>query len=154
MHDKEIKYFTDGFNQANEKYFVDAINNFQALVSEYPESDLADDALYNIGLCYFEMNQFQKSIEILEKMIEIYPEATITALEGGDAYGKTAAKAYYLIVQCHIGLKDLLKAESILPLLAQFQDTYLLKNESKIYFVDLARQTIERYKQLLSDGGI
>ena len=70
MHKKEILYFTEAFQLVQEKCYLDAIHKFQDLVNDFPESDLADDALYNIGLSYYEMNQFQKSIEVLEEMIE------------------------------------------------------------------------------------
>ena len=101
MHEKEIQYFTEAFKLAKEKFYVDSIYKFKQLVTEFPDSDLADDSLFNIGFCYYEMNQFQKSIEILEEMVESYPDATITALENSNEFGKTAAKAYYLIVQCY-----------------------------------------------------
>ena len=70
MHEKEILYFTEAFQLTHEKCYLDAIHKFQNLVDEFPASDLADDALFNIGLCYYEMNQFQKSIEVLEEMID------------------------------------------------------------------------------------
>ena len=121
MHEREIQYFTEAFQLAQREFYVDSIHKFQKLVNEFPESDLADDAMYNTGLCYYEMNQFQKSIEMLEEMIDKYPNATITVLEKGDEFGKTAAKAYYLIVQCYIGLDDIQKAESYIPILDQYK---------------------------------
>ena len=145
MHEKEIQYFTEAFQLTQDEFFVDAIHIFQKLVDEFPESDLADDALYNIGLCYFEMNQLQKSIEVLEEMIEKYPDATITALESGDDFGKTAAKAYYLIVQCYIGLGDIQKAESYIPILENYPNTYVIKNSEKLSFAQLAKELITKY---------
>ena len=131
MHEKEILYFTEAFQLAQEKCYVDAIHKFQNLVNDFPDSDLADDAMYNTGLCYYEMSQFQKSIEILEEMIEKYPDATITALENGSEFGKTAAKAYYLIVQCWIGLGDIQKAETYIPKLEEYTNTYVVRNSEK-----------------------
>jgi len=146
MHEKEILYFTNAFQLAQEKFYVDAIHKFQGLIDDFPESDLADDAMYNIGLCYYEMNQFQKCIEILEKMIEKYPDATITALENGNEFGKTAAKAYYLIIQCYIGLGDIQKAESYIPMLENYTNTYVLQNSEKFSFAQLAKELITKYK--------
>ena len=128
-----------------EKFFVDAIHIFQKLVDEIPESDLADDALYNIGLCYFEMNQLQKSIEVLEEMIEKYPEATITALENANQFGKTAAKAYYLIVLCYIGLNDIQKAESYISIVQKYTNTYVLRDKVKITFAQLASEALKTF---------
>ena len=36
------------------------MNQFNALIDEFPDSDLADDALLNTGICYYAMNQFEK----------------------------------------------------------------------------------------------
>ena len=79
MHEKEIQYFADAFQLAHDKFYIDAINQFNKLIDEFPDSDLADDALLNIGLCYYTMSQFEKSIEILNYLIQHYPEATISA---------------------------------------------------------------------------
>ena len=152
MHEKEILYFTNAFQLAQEKFYVDAIHKFQGLIDDFPESDLADDAMYNIGLCYYEMNQFQKSIEVLEKMIEKYPEATITALENGNEFGKTAAKAYYLIVQCYIGLNNIQKAESYIPILENYTNTYVIKDSVKISFAQIAKESIETFIKLKKEN--
>ena len=149
MHEKEILYFTEAFQLAQEKCYVDAIHKFQKLVNDFPDSDLADDALYNIGLCYYEMNQFQKSIEILEEMIKKYPDATITALENGSEFGKTASKAYYLIVQCCIGLGDIQKAETYIPILEEYTNTYVVKDSEKYSFTQLAKDAIDTYNKLI-----
>ena len=149
MHEKEILYFTEAFQLTQEKCYVDAIHKFQKLVNDFPDSDLADDAMYNIGLCYYEMNQFQKSIEILEEMIEKYPDATITALENGSEFGKTAAKAYYLIVQCCIGLGDIQKAETYIPILEEYTNTYVVRNSEKYSFEQLAKDAINTYDKLI-----
>ena len=148
MHEKEIQYFTEAFKLAQGNFYVDAIHKFQELVNDYPESDLADDAMYNIGLCYYQMNQFQKCIEVLEEMIKKFPDATITALESGDDFGKTAAKAYYLIVQCYIGLGDIQKAESYIPILENYPNTYVIKNSEKISFAQLAKDAINAFIEL------
>jgi TolA-binding protein len=62
MHDKEIQYFTEGLNLAKDEFYLDSINKFKMLIDEYPQSDLADDALYNVGLCYFKMKQMELAI--------------------------------------------------------------------------------------------
>ena len=149
MHENEIQYFSDAYNLIQDKFFVDAIHIFQKLVDEFPESDLADDALYNIGLCYYEMNQLPKCIEVLEKMIDKYPDATISALEKENEFGKTAAKAYYLIVLCYIGLNDIQKAESFIPILCEYNDSYFIKNDEKITFTQLANDAIIKFKNLM-----
>lgn len=152
MHEKEILYFTDAFQLAQEKFYVDAIHKFQGLVDDFPESDLADDTMYNIGLCYYEMNQFQKCIEALEEMIEKYPTATITALENSNEFGKTAAKAYYLIIQCCIGLGDIQKAESYIPILKNYTNTYVIKDSVKFSFAQLAEDSINTFIKIKKEN--
>ena len=125
MHEKEIQYFTEAFQLAQDKFYVDAMHEFNKLVDEFPESDLADDALLNVGLCYYEMNQFAQAIEILEHVIVLHPEATISVIGGGNEFGRTAGKAYYLIVQCYIGLGNIKKAESYIPILRNYPKTFL-----------------------------
>ena len=151
MHDKEILYFTEAFQLTQLKCYVDAIHKFHNLVDEFPESDLADDAMYNIGLSYYEMNQFQKSIEVLEEMIEKYPNGTISVLEGGNEFGKTAAKAYYLIIQCYIGLGNIQKAETYIPIIENYTDSYTINNLVNISFAKLANNAIETFKEFIKN---
>ena len=145
MHEKEIQYFTEAFQLAHDKFYLDAINQFNALIDEFPDSDLADDALLNTGLCYYAMNQFDKSIETLKYLIQHYPEATISALNDGNEFGKTAAKANYLIVQCYIGLDDIEKAKTYIPIIDTYTKTYVETKDGKISFSELAEQAIQTY---------
>lgn len=48
MHAKEIQYFTEGLNLAKYEFYLDAIHKFNMLIDEFAQSDLADDALYNV----------------------------------------------------------------------------------------------------------
>jgi len=148
MHEKEIKNFIEALQLAKNRFYVDAIQKFQNVVDEFPESDLADDALYNLALCYYEMNQFYKSIEVIENMIQKYPDATITALENSNEFGKTAAKGYYLIFQCHIGLGNIEKAKSYLPILDKYPNTYVIKDSLKYSFRLIADNALETFEQI------
>ena len=148
MHEKEIQHFANAFQLAHDKFYIDAINQFNKLIDEFPDSDLADDALLNIGLCYYTMSQFEKSIEILNYLIQHYPEATISALNDSNEYGKTAAKAYYLIVQCYIGLDDIEKAKTYIPMIDTYTETYVETKDGKISFSELAEQAIQTYTSI------
>ena len=148
MHDEEIISFTDSIQLAQNKFYVDAIHKFQGLINKYPESDLADDAMFNIALCYYEMCQFQKSIDTIEAMIEKYPESTISALEGGNEFGKTEAKGYYMNIQCYIGLSDVDKAKSYLENVKAFDSSYIMQGEEKLTFYDLSINAIDTYNEI------
>ena len=149
MHKLEIQIFTEALKLAKDHFFIDAIQKFQKLVDDYSDSDIADDAMFNIGLCYYEMNQFQKCIKVMEEMIRIYPDATISTLEIGNEYGKTAGKAYFLIVQCYIGLGNIQKAEYYINYLENYLDTYIIKGQKKITFLQLANESFNTYCKMI-----
>ena len=151
MHEKELQYFTEAFQLAHDKFYLDAITHFNKLIDEFPDSDLADDALLNIGLCYYTMSQFEKSIEISNYLIQHYPEATISALNDGNEFGKTAAKAYYLIVQCYIGLGDIEKAKTYIPIIDTYTETYVETKDGNSSFSELAEQAIQTYTSIKSE---
>jgi len=145
MHDKEIKLFTNGLKFAQDEFFFDAINDFNKLVEDYPDSELADDALYNIGLCYFSVQQFEKAIGLFEKVILDYPDATISVLDGGNEFGKTAAKCHYAIVNCYLALNKLDKAKKELDKLKRYTASYMLVEEKKITFYEFTERAIKVY---------
>ena len=53
------------------------------------------------------MNNFTKAIDSFEKVITEYPDGTISILDGGNEYGKTAAKCHYAIVNCYLALGNI-----------------------------------------------
>ncbi len=148
MHEQEIIYFSDALKLAKGDFLIDAIEKFKKLIAEFPNSDLADDAMYNIALAYFNMGQFEKAIEELRSLIGKYPNGTITALDNTREFGKTAAKAYYLIVNCYIGLGQIDKAKETLSKLGQYTDSYVEKDGKKITFDEMAKKSIEVYKSI------
>lgn len=145
MHDKEILYFTEAMELFMNNFYIDAIQKLESLAKEFPDSDLADDAEYNRALCYYDMNFFEQSKNILKALIEKYPAATISALANANEFGRTAAKAYYLIVNCCLALKQSAEAKAVLPELKKYTDSYVIKDNSKSTFYDLAVKTIEMY---------
>ena len=147
MHDKEIQYFTEGLNLAKDEFYLDSINKFKMLIDEFPQSDLADDALYNVGLCYFKMKQFEQAIETFNQVITNYPNATISALDSGNEFGMTAAKCYYGILSSHLALGDINNAKSIIKELKPFNtNTYIIINNEKQSYETLAKELLIKYK--------
>ena len=145
MHEQEIMYFSEALKLAKGDFFIDAVVKFKKLIVEFPNSDLADDAMYNIALSYFNMAQFEKAIEELKMLIDKYPNGTITALDSTKEFGKTAAKAYYLIVNCYLGLGQVDKAKETLSKLGKYTDSYVEKDGKKITFDQMARTALEVY---------
>ena len=143
MHEKEILLFTEAIKMAKDEFYLDAIKLLKQLTDEFRDSELVDDAIYNIGLCYFNMNQFEKAIELFQKVISQYPDATISILDGGNEFGKTAAKCHYALLNCFLALGKVNLAMDVLNSLNDFSDSYII-NESgeKVTFKELAHKAL------------
>jgi len=65
------------YNMARSDYlkgnFELAIEGFTIYKSQFPESPLADDALYWIGECYFSQEKYDEAIEFFNELILDYP---------------------------------------------------------------------------------
>ncbi len=56
----------------------DVIKSYEQLVKQYPESEKADEHLYQLGMTYaHNAKKFQKAIETWERLIETYPESRL-----------------------------------------------------------------------------
>ena len=93
--------------------------------------------------------QFEKAIESFYKEIDTYPDSTISILEGGDEFGKTAAKSYFAIVNCYMAQGDIDSAFLTLKKLKnkEFNDSYIIREDRKISFYEIAKQTLELIKK-------
>ena len=60
MHELEIEYFLEGLKFIQGKFFIDAIEQFKKIVKDFPESELADDAEYNISLHSPQLKAFDR----------------------------------------------------------------------------------------------
>ena len=119
----EQELFQEGVRLTSQGFYMDAIDQFRKLIAEHPEGDLADDASYNIGLGYFQLNQFEPALAEFRKMIGNYPEATIEPGELQREKGKTAAKAYLGCVSCLLALGRLDEAKEALARLEDYPES-------------------------------
>ncbi|MFZ4413879.1 MAG: tetratricopeptide repeat protein [Bacteroidales bacterium] len=146
MHSKEIQLFTQALQLAKDEFYIDSLNAFHFLIKDFPDSELVDDSLFNIGLCYFNMNQFNKAIESFNIVIESHPNATISILDGGNEYGLTSAKCYLGIINCHLGMGNTDAAQSNFKLLENYSDSYIVRsNGEKESFYSIAKKAINIY---------
>lgn len=147
MNELEIEYFKEAIVAAKDEFYLDAIRLFEKLVNEFPDSDLADDAFYDLGLCYFQMNQFEKGVESFMVVINEYPDGTISVLNGGNEYGHTAAKAWLGIMNCYVGMNMIDKARDTLTEMRQYEDSsYILTDEGeKISFYENAKIALDKF---------
>jgi tetratricopeptide (TPR) repeat protein len=117
MHEEEIQFFVQALKNAKDEFYLDSLKMFRQLIDEFPNSELVDDSYFNIGLCYFNMNQFEKAIENFRFVIENHSDATISILEGGNEFGRTSAKCYLGIINCYLGLDEIERANEFLEIL-------------------------------------
>lgn len=147
MHEKEIRLFTQAIQMAKDEFYLDAIKMLEQLTKEFTDSELVDDAIYNMGLCYFNMNQFERAIELFQKVIHQYPNATISILDGGNEFGKTAAKCHYATMNCFLGMGRLDLASDILNALKDFPDSYIMSESGdKKTFKELAEKSLNIFR--------
>ena len=149
MHEIEIEYFLEGLEYIKNKFYIDAIEQFKKIIKEFPDSELTDDAEYNICLCYYELNQFDSAITSLKKLIKDYPDATITVLGAGNEFGRTAAKSYLLMLNCYLALGKMAKSKEVLTVLEKYSDSYVLTDGEKVTYYNLGKKAISVYESIL-----
>jgi pentatricopeptide repeat protein len=148
MHKKEIQLFTEALQLAKDEFYLDAIEQLNVLITSFKKSELIDDALYNIGLCYFKMNQFEQAIIFFKIIIEEHPEGLISVLDGGNEFGKTAAKSWFGILNCHLAKGRLDEAKEALEQMERYDNSYIInKKNKKVSFIQLGTELISNYKQ-------
>lgn len=148
MHKKEIQLFTEALQLAKDEFYLDAIEQLNVLIKSFKESELIDDALYNIGLCYFKMNQFEQAINFFKIIIEEHPEGLISVLDGGNEFGKTAAKSWFGILNCHLANGRVHDAQVAVQELERFPDSVVINNNNeKLTFHSLAQRALKTYEK-------
>jgi tol-pal system protein YbgF len=63
----------DGYARFNTGDYAKAKDEFSEFLARSPESDLADDAQYWIGECYFSQKDYRRAILEFRKVIDQYP---------------------------------------------------------------------------------
>ena len=118
--------FEEAVAAAAQNQLVDAAGAFREVVDRWPEDELADDALYNLGACYLAMSQYTLASETFKQVISKYPNATIHGGSGSRETGRTAAKAWLALVATHLGQGDVAAAEAASAKLADFSDSKVM----------------------------
>ena len=65
METPALTKFQQAVTFASENLISEAATAFREVVDRWPDDDLADDALYNVGACYLAMNQFGRAADEL-----------------------------------------------------------------------------------------
>ena len=72
----EIVFSSAYTNYLQGHYDVAAIG-FKEFATNYPDSDKVDNALYWLGLCYYEQEKYRDAISQFEKVINDYPDSDV-----------------------------------------------------------------------------
>ncbi len=87
--------------------FEPAIKTFTQFLEKYPHNDLADNAMYWIGECYYAATDFENAIKTFKQVVEKYPRG----MKVPDALLKTAYS--------YFSLKDTARARHYLKLVVE-----------------------------------
>jgi TolA-binding protein len=98
--------FAQGLDMAQSGFLFDAISAFKALAADR-QSDMADDAQCNIGLCYLRMHLYKDALDAFARVISDFPDATIAQVAGSShEIGRTASKARLGRVHAFLAMGD------------------------------------------------
>ena len=75
---KGYAYYRKAFECGHKKDFIGAAKEFQKVLDEYPESQLADDAQYQKAICYFALKEYEQAVEEFEKVKKNFPESYLS----------------------------------------------------------------------------
>jgi len=148
MKDKEIQLFTEALKKASEEFYIEAIPLLEQLIYEFPDSELIHDAYYDIGLCYFNINQFEKALEYFNTVMKEFPYAKITEHTGKNEFGYTAAKSLFAIINCHLGMGNPDLAVKTYEEFDKYPHSYVIdESGNKQTFKELAKQALKVYNE-------
>ncbi|MBI2930356.1 MAG: tetratricopeptide repeat protein [Planctomycetes bacterium] len=139
------KVFEQAVGFASTGYVFDAIAAFKKSAETDPRGALADDAYYNIGLCYFELKLYHEAIEYFTRVIQGYPQATIHATAGAQESGRTAAKAHLGRLRAYLALGRRDEAQKELDELNKYPDSSVLDAQGvRKTFYELALEALKQ----------
>ena len=102
-----ILLYKEGRASLIEEKYDKAIEIFTEFLKKYPHNDLADNALYWTGECYYAVTDFEKAIKAFKEVVEKYPRG----MKVPDALLKTAYS--------YLSLKDTDRAHQYLKLVVE-----------------------------------
>ena len=68
-------YYEEGMRALERKRHLDAVDNFQRVVSSFPGSALVADAQYHLAEAYFRMEDFVNAIFEYQRLMDSYPRS-------------------------------------------------------------------------------
>ena len=106
---------------AKEAIFAEAMANYDEVIDRYPNSDHADDALYNRAWALIKLGREDEAIPVFEQIVAEHPD------------GRYGAKSQFTLGDYYYGQKDYLRAtESYNIFLEQYPEERLAKENKKL----------------------
>jgi len=102
VYTEPMVLYQDARNLLLDKRFKEAAALFKTYASTYPDSELADNALYWLGECHYSQGEFLKAVKLFKTLVKRYPKGSKVP----DALLKTA--------YAYLALDDTNKAHSYL----------------------------------------
>lgn len=73
---RELKVYREALKDVQNENWNEAIVSMETFVRNFPESDLADHALYWIAEIYFQKGENELGMTELERLLQLYPKGT------------------------------------------------------------------------------
>jgi tol-pal system protein YbgF len=100
--DDEKRVYDDAFAALRDGRYAESARRFQGFLEQFPEGELADNALYWLGESYYVTQNYRIALETFENLLSRFPDSA------------KAPDALLKIGYCHYELKDWPQAEAVL----------------------------------------
>ncbi len=75
----DAKYWL-GETYYGQRLYVQALKEFEGVLTEFPSSGKIPEALLKKGFCYFELGKVEQSKQLLESVVNQYPDSSVSRL--------------------------------------------------------------------------
>ena len=146
MNNKDLKLFNEALELTKGEFFIDSISILKKLFKTTKDDEIKDDILYNIGICYFKINDFEDALSYFNQVLDLYPDGKILTTESQNEYGKISEKCHYGIVNCYLCMNKLDLANAKLSDFEDGDESFIIHSGGeKITFKKLAEDLIGNF---------
>lgn len=122
-----VERFEHALGLTTRNMILDAAAEFRTVVDRWPDHDLADDALYNLGACWLAMNQYARAADTFRELLRRYPDAQIHDSDNAGEQGRTGAKALLGLLAAELGMGHVENARVAAEMLEKYQDSFIAR---------------------------
>jgi tetratricopeptide (TPR) repeat protein len=125
--DETVRRFEHALLLTTRNMILDAAAEFREIVERWPDHDLADDALYNLGSCWLALGQYGRAAETFREILRRYPDAQIHDSDNAGEQGRTGAKALLGLLAANLGRGDVEQARVAADMLSEYTDSFIAR---------------------------